>query len=243
MRSRRSPFSPLAVLGVVLVLVGAVGLLRRSGTQETAADEPCAPLVDPGCPSARTADGGYEPEELAAADVCPDAGYLCAALAEEGRVDVRRWVGFDGTLVVHVPEPRHSDPAVALALQRAATAGILAWNGRPYPILVDERGRREAHIQVSWSGGLSGRQIGRAETSWTPEAGLEVVRLVLASNIRPEALRLVAAHEMGHGFGLPHSDEPRDVMYPTNTAVALTSRDYRTLEALYELPDGAVVLP
>ncbi len=59
--------------------------------------------------------------------------------------------------------------------------------------------------------------------------------------VSPAQLRLTAAHEMGHALGLPHSDSKRDVMYPTNTATALTARDYRTMEALYALPDGAII--
>jgi hypothetical protein len=30
-------------------------------------------------------------------------------------------------------------------------------------------------------------------------------------------------------------------MYPTNRGSSLTARDYRTLEALYELDDGVVI--
>ncbi len=52
---------------------------------------------------------------------------------------------------------------------------------------------------------------------------------------------LTAAHEMGHALGLPHSDSDRDVMYPTNTARNLTTRDFRTMEALYRLPNGAKI--
>jgi len=60
--------------------------------------------------------------------------------------------------------------------------------------------------------------------------------------VDPNQLRLTAAHEMGHILGLPHSDEPRDVMYPTNTATALTARDHRTLEALYGFEDGTAIV-
>ena len=59
--------------------------------------------------------------------------------------------------------------------------------------------------------------------------------------ISPQQLLLTAAHEMGHALGLPHSDSERDVMYPTNTARSLSTRDFRTLGALYRLPNGALI--
>lgn len=49
--------------------------------------------------------------------------------------------------------------------------------------------------------------------------------------------------EMGHALGLlVHSDKERDVMYPTNTATSLSARDYRTMEALYELEPGTRIV-
>jgi predicted Zn-dependent protease len=92
-------------------------------------------------------------------------------------------------------------------------------------------------------------QIGLTRTSWSRESGLAVLALELATNqpadyrtpADPEQLRLTAAHEMGHALGLPHSDAPRDVMYPTNTATAMSAQDYRSIEVLYTTPDGTVV--
>ena len=38
-----------------------------------------------------------------------------------------------------------------------------------------------------------------------------------------------------------HSDNRRDVMYPTNTASRLSSGDFATMRGLYELPNGALI--
>lgn len=245
----RRSFS-LGALVLLLLLLGGLSRLRRSATPPPGPTDGCTAGEASCAPDQGEEVGSPGPSTIAADRVCPDAGYLCAGI-DGGPVPVRRWTGAPRTVVVHVPEPAHEDPAVALALQRAAAAGIRAWNGQPFPILVDERGTREADLRVEWAPALGGTELGRAETRWTPSDGLRVTRLVLVtrSPFRPDRpveadqVRLTAAHEMGHALGLPHSDSPRDVMYPTNTASALTARDYRTLEALYELEDGLLITP
>jgi predicted Zn-dependent protease len=160
-----------------------------------------------------------------------------------------RWRDHDGTMVVHVPLPEGEAPDVARELQRAATQGIRAWNNQPFPILVDLRGDRGPHFAVRWVPVLSGRQIGVARTTWSSAGGLGVITIELAtrspgrsgSPADPDQVRLTAAHEMGHALGLPHSDQPRDVMYPENTATSMSARDYRSVEVLYSTPDGTIV--
>jgi hypothetical protein len=127
---------------------------------------------------------------------------------------------------------------------------VRAWNGQPFAILADLRGDREAHVRVQWSRGLSGPQIGIARTQWSVPSGLTVLGIELATRnpFNPgrtndaRQVQLTAAHEMGHALGLPHSDSERDVMYPTNTASSLSAQDYRTMEALYALPDGTEIV-
>jgi predicted Zn-dependent protease len=95
-------------------------------------------------------------------------------------------------------------------------------------------------------------RLGRAQVEWIrrgEEVEVRVVGFTLATHepgtpvreLSPDQVELIAAHEMGHALGLPHSDDPRDVMYPQNTATRLSTRDFRTLEALYALPNGVEI--
>lgn len=190
-----------------------------------------------------------QPPVLSADTACRDVAYLCADLAERDRLQLRRWKDHTGTLVVHVPLPQGLDRGAAQRLQWAATAGIRLWNGQPFPVAVDERGTREAQVEVRWVSSLGESRIGMANTEWSAQTGLRALSLELAlmnpfgeGTVDAGQLRLTAAHEMGHILGLPHSDQPRDVMYPTNTASSLSARDHRTLEALYQFEDGTEIV-
>ncbi len=262
LRSGRGP-SPISLLATVLVLSGLFAMLRdrRSTTPGLdQAHEACDELYDPAClseldgGSARRGltarAGGPEGPVLSAETACLNVGYLCAELEATGMVQIRRWKDFHGTIVVHIPRPDFLSSGDARRLQVAAATGVRQWNGRPFPISVDERGNRESHFEVKWRRSLGGRQIGAARTQWSAEEGLRVLMLELAAQspfgsgtLEPRQVRLIAAHEMGHALGiLMHSDNPRDVMYPTNTATSLSAQDYKTMGALYALEDGTTIL-
>ncbi len=226
---------------VLLGLAAAAAWSTRGPTREDDSREPAAH----GAQASGADVSRATPEVLP----CPAAGYLCAGEASRTPLPVRRWRDDTGTLVVFVPPPSQEDPALARGLQNAAAAGIRAWNGQPFPIRVELRSGAAAHFSVTWSRSLGGRILGAARTRWAPDSGLTATSIDLVTRnpfdanrmLDPERVRLTAAHEMGHVLGLPHSDSDRDVMYPENTAAALSARDYRTMEALYGLPDGAVL--
>lgn len=230
---------------MLAVAVGAATWLGlgRGGDVATGATDQGAP----GAPHELA--GSSAPPPLFASAFCVDAGYLCAGLSDADSIRLMRWRDHDGTLVVHVPVPENESSDVARALQRAATQGIRAWNNQPFPILVDLRGDQSPHFSVRWVPALGGRQIGVARTTWSSSQGLGVLTIELATrapgrpgaSADPDQVRLTAAHEMGHALGLTHSDQPRDVMYPENTATSMSARDYRTVEVLYATPDGTVV--
>jgi predicted Zn-dependent protease len=166
---------------------------------------------------------------------------------------VWRWPSATSRISVAVPEPEQVPGAEARELQRAAMRGIRAWTGHPFPISITAGpGQAGVEVVVAWSPDLGEGRLGRAQVEWSLKDGqgrVKVLGLHLATRapngssptLSPHQVELVAAHEMGHVLGLPHSDDPRDVMYPENTATRLTTRDFLTLEALYRLPIGAEI--
>ena len=145
-------------------------------------------------------------------------------------------------------------PERARDLQSAAVRGIQYWQRRPFELVIDTHpiASEAADIEISWGEGLSGSQLGLTQVRWVLERGkinFEVLGIALAMRspgnanfeLAPQQVMLTAAHEMGHALGLPHSDSEGDVMYPTNTARNLSTRDFRTVDALYRLPNGAEI--
>ncbi len=258
MGRRRSPFS-------LLLLVIAAGLLitwmqDRAPSSATSGMDPSSPSGE-GCPEAMweicgegtTLQSAVGEVALSSASACIDVGYLCAALDTVDSLRIHRWPADTGRLRIRVPLPTGVASTRARDLQSAVVRGIQYWQRRPFELVIDTHptSSGEADIEISWTQELPGLQLGITRWRWnsgTRKPKFEVLGLTLVTRypnskyeIAPEQVLLTAAHEMGHALGLSHSDSERDVMYPTNTARNLSTRDFRTLEALYRLPNGAVI--
>lgn len=216
--------------------------------------EPCIESILDSCGGSLTDHIAIDEVVLSSASVCVDVGYLCAQLEATGSQRILRWPEDTGRLRIRIPLPSGVAPERARDLQRAAVRGIQYWQRRPFELLIDSRPSSSdpADIEISWGEGLSGSQLGLTRVRWSLERGelkFEVLGLALATHspanpsyeLTPAQVLLTAAHEMGHALGLPHSDSERDVMFPTNTARTLSNRDFRTLNALYRMPNGAEI--
>ncbi|MEM7417091.1 MAG: matrixin family metalloprotease [Gemmatimonadota bacterium] len=239
---------PLGLVAAALIMGGG-GKAWLDGRPADPHPDRCDPVREE-CPELPGAPRPPAPPPgIAAGDFCVNVGYLCADLDSRSEVQLRRWKDHEGTIVVHIPLPEGEEPTVARGLQRAAAQGIQVWDNQPFPILADLRGDRNPHFAVEWKRGMGGNRIGVARTRWTAAFGIEVDVIELSTRYpgqewtaaESHQVRLTAAHEMGHALGLGHSDQPRDVMYPTNTATSMSSRDYRSIEVLYDTPDGTVI--
>lgn len=254
------PRSSGSLVAALVVFAGLSFFATRfaNGGDDVGAEgsEACLELgtcgVDDGVDTEWSASLSSPPEEPPALgpEVCRGAGYLCSGLGDRGDPRVMRWADGMREIRVRVLPPAHEPASRRRAYQSAVINGIRTWTGTPFPIRIlrDERG--EADFEVRWTSSLGGDQLGVTSTVWRSGpsgTGMEVTALTLATraprnaqqHLDPAQVGLTAAHEMGHALGLPHSDSPRDVMYPTNTAARISAADYQTMNALYSLPNGA----
>jgi predicted Zn-dependent protease len=253
----------MALIGLLL----AMGLLllksRRGETPIPSKDAPayCQGLSQEECDAigfGALEEGRREAtpttvEALSAEEVCRSVGYLCADVTRTGELRIMRWPEETGRLLVRVPLPGHLSTAQGREFQRAAVRGIQVWHNHPFPLSITTRSQEEgADITVEWTRTLGMNRLGQTRMEWRKvgeDVQVEIPALILVTHhpddpgleLTPDQVRLVAAHEMGHALGLPHSDDRRDLMYPQNTAWRPTVRDYLTMEAVYRMPNGALI--
>lgn len=174
--------------------------------------------------------------------------YLPAMLIQGDSV-LRRWrERVVDPIRIHLPEPAIRGYSVAMA--HAVRNAFARWErvGDIPVTFLFVRDSASAEVRVRWIERFETERAGQADVVWSNRGWVVNGTLTLATHtyrgvaLSPDAVNTVALHEIGHLLGLGHSDDPRDVMFPTTEVHDLTLRDRRTAQLLYAIPPGSLRL-
>lgn len=170
--------------------------------------------------------------------------YLPAMFAETDSV-IRRWPA-ERLNELRVTFLTGEVPGAAPAHLAIARSAFRVWEGiipLHFQEVLDTTG---ADLIVKWRPNFDFDRSGQADLEWDQRGRIRraVIQLALTdregNTLPEEGLRAVALHEVGHALGLPHSDDPDDLMYPTTRRPVLTPRDSATIRLLYQLPPTSI---
>lgn len=174
--------------------------------------------------------------------------YIDSLLATTDSV-VRRWEDRGGRpfRVALVDNPEL--PAWRSSLPTMARRAFAAWQ-EVYPELRFEvvADPAKAEITVRWVERFEMERTGQTDLAFLSTGLIQRADIQLALQMpdgRPlldAGLGAIALHEVGHSLGLPHSGNPRDVMYPDTQSGTISARDRATLVLLYAVAPGSLRL-
>ncbi|HEV8264420.1 MAG TPA: matrixin family metalloprotease [Gemmatimonadales bacterium] len=217
-----------------------------SSSQGTAA--PATPSTTPGSAAREPTYTDLLARAEARRRIRASAGstYLNDILAASGDSMLRRWddrvtrpvrVWFAPTFAANF------QPAFLDAIRSA----FAEWSSAAVPVRFDLSGdSTDAEVTFRWKPQFEIERTGQTDLTWDQDGRIQTAVVTLATfdpkgrAMDADDIRVVAIHEIGHVLGLDHSPDSTDLMFPTAKVRALSDRDVRTAQLLYQLSPGSL---